>query len=94
MLTRLPAVRHAVTAAGPGAQVSSEPTPELRSRLQSQPELAAMSDFLAASAEELGTDLIYLRDDAGNCRLQQCRHRRQHRRPAHVRPDVLRAHAR
>jgi PAS domain S-box-containing protein len=67
MLTRLPAVSHAVTAAGPGAQVSSEPTPELRSRLQAQPELATMSDFLAASAEELGTDLIYLRDAAGNC---------------------------
>ena len=65
MLTRLPAVRHAVTVAGPGAQVSSEPTPELRSRLQAQPELATMSDFLAASAEELGTDLIYLRDDGG-----------------------------
>jgi PAS domain S-box-containing protein len=67
MLTRLPTVRHAVTAAGPGAQTSLEPTPVLRGALQAQPELAAMSDFLASSAEELGADLIYLRDDQGNC---------------------------
>ena len=67
MLTRLPTVRHAVTAAGPGAQVSLEPTPVLRAALQAQPELAAMNDFLASSAEELGADLIYLRDDQGNC---------------------------
>jgi PAS domain S-box-containing protein len=67
MLTRLPTVRHAVTAAGPSARTSKEPTPVLRSALQAQPELAAMNDFLAASAEGLGADLIYLRDDAGNC---------------------------
>jgi PAS domain S-box-containing protein len=67
MLTRLPIVRHAVTAAGPSAQTSKEPTPLLHSALQAQPDLAAMNDFLAASAEELGADLIYLRDDAGNC---------------------------
>jgi len=67
MLTRLPTVRHAVTAAGPSAQTALEPTPELRSVLQAQPELATMNDFLASSAEELGADLIYLRDDAGTC---------------------------
>ena len=67
MLTRLPTVRHAVTAAGPGAQNSLESTPVLRSMLQAQPELATMDDFLASSAEELGADLIYLRDDQGNC---------------------------
>ncbi|MEP6504946.1 MAG: PAS domain S-box protein, partial [Betaproteobacteria bacterium] len=67
MLTRLPTVRHAVTAAGPSAQTSMERTPELRSALQALPELAAMNDFLASSTEELGADLIYLRDDAGNC---------------------------
>jgi PAS domain S-box-containing protein len=67
MLTRLPAVRHAVTAAGPGARLVAEPVPELRSTLQAQPELAAVNDFLASSAEELGADLIYLLDDAGNC---------------------------
>ena len=67
MLTRLPTVRHAVTAAGPAAQTSLEPTPVLRATLQAQPELAAMDDFLASSAEELGADLIYLRDDQGNC---------------------------
>ena len=67
MLTRLPTVRHAVTAAGPSDATSAEPTNILRSALQAQPELAAMNDFLASSAEELGADLIYLRDDAGNC---------------------------
>ena len=67
MLTRLPTVRHAVTAAGPSDATSKEPTPVLRSALQAQPELATMNDFLASSAEELGADLIYLRDDAGNC---------------------------
>ena len=67
MLTRLPTVRHAVTAAGPGAQTLKEPTRLLRSALQAQPDLATMNDFLASSAEELGADLIYLRDDAGNC---------------------------
>ena len=67
MLTRLPTVRHAVTAAGPSEQTTREPTSLLRSVLQAQPELAAMNDFLASSAEELGADLIYLRDDAGNC---------------------------
>jgi PAS domain S-box-containing protein len=67
MLTRLPTVRHAVTAAGPGEQTTKEPTALLRPRLQAQPELAAMDDFLASSAGELGADLIYLRDAAGNC---------------------------
>ncbi len=67
MLTRLPAVRHAMTAAGPGALLVAEPVPELRSALQARPELAAVDDFLAYSAEELGADLIYLLDDAGNC---------------------------
>ena len=67
MLTRLPTVRHAVVAAGPSAQTSREPTRELRSALQAQPELATMNDFLASSAEELGADLIYLRDSDGNC---------------------------
>ena len=67
MLTRLPTVRHAVVAAGPSSETSREPTRELRSALQAQPELATMNDFLASSAEELGADLIYLRDDEGNC---------------------------
>jgi PAS domain S-box-containing protein len=67
LLTRLPTVRHAVTAAGPPARVSAEATPVLRARLQVQPDLAAMNDFLASSVEELGADLIYLRDAAGNC---------------------------
>ena len=67
MLTRLPAVRKAVTAAGPGALLVAEPVPPLRGMLQAQPDLAAVNDFLAASAEELGADLIYLLDDAGNC---------------------------
>ena len=67
MLTRLPTVRHAVVAAGPSSQTSREPTRELRSALQAQPELATMNDFLASSAEELGADLIYLRDAEGNC---------------------------
>ncbi len=67
MLTRLPSVRHAVVAAGPGAAIVDEPVRELRSALQAQPELAAIDDFLASSAEELGADLIYLLDDQGNC---------------------------
>ncbi|MFL6629153.1 MAG: PAS domain S-box protein [Vitreoscilla sp.] len=67
MLTRLPAVRHAVSAAGPGAALVDEPVDQLRSRLQAQPDLAAIDDFLASSSEELGADLIYLLDDAGNC---------------------------
>jgi PAS domain S-box-containing protein len=67
MLTRLPAVRRAATAAGPGARLVAEPVPELRSMLQAQPELAKVDDFLASSSEELGADLIYLLDDAGNC---------------------------
>src|ERR1700744_2928105 len=67
MLTRLPAVRQAVTAAGPGRLLVGEPVPQLRSMLQAQPDLAALNDFLAASSEELGADLIYLLDDAGNC---------------------------
>ncbi len=67
MLTRLPAVRHAATAAGPGALLVDEPVPQLRSMLQAQPDLAVLNDFLASSVEELGADLIYLLDDAGNC---------------------------
>jgi PAS domain S-box-containing protein len=67
VLARLPAVRQALKAAGPSAQTSLEPTPALRARLQAEPELAAMNDLLAASAGELGADLIYLRDDQGNC---------------------------
>ena len=67
MLTRLPAIRRAVTAAGPGSLLVAEPVPQLRSVLQAQPELAAVNDFLASSSEELGADLIYLLDDAGNC---------------------------
>ncbi|HEY9026237.1 MAG TPA: PAS domain S-box protein [Burkholderiaceae bacterium] len=67
MLTRLPAVRQAIGAAGPGAAIASEPVDQLRSRLQAQPDLATVDDFLAASAEELGADLIYLLDDVGNC---------------------------
>ena len=67
MLTRLPAVRHAVTAAGPGALLVNEPVAQLRSVLQAQPDLATVNDFLASSSEELGADLIYLLDDAGNC---------------------------
>ena len=67
MLTRLPAIRHAVTAAGPGALLVPEPVAQLRSMLQAQPDLATVNDFLASSSEELGADLIYLLDDAGNC---------------------------
>jgi len=67
MLTRLPAIRQAVSAAGPGAAIAGEPVDQLRGRLQAQPELAAVDDFLASSSEELGADLIYLLDDAGNC---------------------------
>jgi PAS domain S-box-containing protein len=67
VLTQLPAIRHAVTAAGPGALLVPEPVAQLRSVLQAQPDLAAVNDFLAASSEELGADLIYLLDDAGNC---------------------------
>ena len=67
MLTRLPSVRQAVSAAGPGAALVDEPVDQLRSRLQAQPDLAAIDDFLASSSEELGADLIYLLDDAGNC---------------------------
>jgi PAS domain S-box-containing protein len=67
MLTRLPSVRQALAAAGPSAQASLESVPTLRATLQARPELAAMNDLLAASAEELGADLIYLRDDQGNC---------------------------
>jgi PAS domain S-box-containing protein len=67
MLTRLPMIRRAVSAAGPGAAIVDEPVARLRSRLQAQPDLAAVDDFLASSSEELGADLIYLLDDAGNC---------------------------
>ena len=67
MLTRLPSVRQAVTAAGPGRLLVDEPVPQLRGMLQAQPDLAALNDFLASSSEELGADLIYLLDDAGNC---------------------------
>ncbi|MEO5688923.1 MAG: ATP-binding protein [Burkholderiaceae bacterium] len=67
MLTRLPAIRQAVTAAGPGQLLVPEPVARLRSVLQARPDLADVNVFLAASAEELGADLIYLLDDAGNC---------------------------
>ena len=67
MLTRLPSVRQAVSAAGPGAALVDEPVDQLRSQLQAQPDLAIVNDFLASSSEELGADLIYLLDDAGNC---------------------------
>ena len=67
MLARLPTVRRAVSAAGPGAATAAEPVDQLRSRLQAQPDLAAINDFLAASSEELGADLVYVLDDAGNC---------------------------
>src|SRR5487761_2326157 len=43
LLARLPAIRHAVTAAGPGALLVPEPVAELRARLQAQPELAAVN---------------------------------------------------
>src|SRR5205814_8044832 len=67
MLARLPTVRQAVSAAGPGVAIAAEPVDQLRSRLQALPELAAIDAFLAASSEELGADLVYLLDDAGNC---------------------------
>ena len=67
MLTRLPAVRRGVVAAGPGASLVDEPVSRLRSALLARPELAAVNDFLASSYEDLGADLIYLLDDAGNC---------------------------
>ena len=43
VLTRLPAVRQAVVAAGPGRLLVDEPVPELRSMLQAQPELAVLN---------------------------------------------------
>ena len=67
MLTRLPAVRHGIVAAGPGASLVNKPVPELRSALLAQPDLAAVNEFLASSYKDLGADLIYLLDDAGNC---------------------------
>ena len=66
-LARLPSVGRAAVAAGPGAALVDKPVPQLRSLLEAQPELAAVNDFLAASSEQLGADLIYLLDDAGNC---------------------------
>ncbi|HEX7688897.1 MAG TPA: ATP-binding protein, partial [Burkholderiaceae bacterium] len=51
---------------GPGAVLARIPEDELRRRLEAQPELAAMDRFLAVTAEDLGADLIYLLDDAGN----------------------------
>ncbi|MCK9685464.1 ATP-binding protein [Scleromatobacter humisilvae] len=67
VLARLPAVRRGVVAAGPGASLVDDPVPALRGTLRAQPELAAVNDFLAASYQDLGADLIYLLDDAGNC---------------------------
>jgi PAS domain S-box-containing protein len=65
-LARSPQVAHAATAAGPGAVLARIPEDALRARLEAQPELAAMDRFLAVTAEDLGADLIYLLDDAGN----------------------------
>jgi len=67
MLTRLPVIRRGAVAAGPGAALVDVPVPELRSSLQARPELAAVNDFLASSYLDLGADLIYVLDDAGNC---------------------------
>jgi len=64
---RLAAVRRAVGAAGPGAALAGVPVEQLRGRLLAQPALAAVDELLAASAQELGADLIYVLDDAGNC---------------------------
>jgi PAS domain S-box-containing protein len=66
-LTRLAVVRQAAAAAGPGAARVDEPVRPWRSKLEAQPELAALNNFLATSSEQLGADLIYLLDDAGNC---------------------------
>jgi PAS domain S-box-containing protein len=67
MLTRLPSVRRGVVAAGPGASLVDAPVPQLRSALEARPDLAALNGFLASSYLELGADLIYVLDDAGNC---------------------------
>ena len=66
-LARRPDLRRAVGAAGPGAARVGEPVDALRARLRAQTGLAALDDFLAASAQELGADLVYVLDDAGNC---------------------------
>ena len=67
VLARTPGAALAVRAAGDGTRSSAEPVAELRARLQQLPEIAAMNAFLAASADELGADLIYLLDSGGNC---------------------------
>jgi len=67
MLTRLPAVRQGVVAAEPGASLINVPVPQLRSTLEAQPPLAALNQFLASSYQDLGADLVYVLDDAGNC---------------------------
>jgi len=64
MLTRLPAVRRAVAAA-PGARMLDETAPQRRDELRARPELAALDDFLSASSEDLGADLIYVLDETG-----------------------------
>ena len=67
VLARLPAVRRGVVAAGPGALLVDAPVSELRGALERKPDLVAVNAFLAASYQDLGADLIYLLDDAGNC---------------------------
>ena len=67
MLSLMPAVDEAVVAAGPGAVSSRTPAPALRERLEKLPALAALDHLLATAADDLGADLIYLVDDAGNC---------------------------
>jgi PAS domain S-box-containing protein len=60
-------VRQGVVAAEPGAALIDVPVPQLRSTLQARPPLAAINQFLASSYQDLGADLIYVLDDAGNC---------------------------
>jgi PAS domain S-box-containing protein len=67
MLARLPVVRRGVAAAGPGQALVDIPVPQLRSALPKRPDLAAVNELLASSYQDLGADLAYVLDDAGNC---------------------------
>ena len=67
VLARMPSVAQALLAAGDGAKSVALAEPALRERWQALPVLADMNAFLAAAADDLGADLLYLVDSAGNC---------------------------
>ncbi len=67
VLAHMPTVVQAVQVDGDGQRAAETPVATLRDQLQAQPDLAQMDAFLSTTAEQLGADLLYLLDEAGNC---------------------------